>query len=70
MTETPQKHVEKAWAIKMDSTGTPFFSNSRDPQEYRCTFASKEDADSRVFEWENWLEDAKPRVVHIEIREL
>ena len=71
MTETQQKLVEEWWAIKLTtSNGDPFFSFSREGGECRCTFSSREKAEQRIFEWEQWLKDAKPKVVRVEIREL
>ena len=66
-----QKLVEEWWAIKLTtSNGDPFFSFSREGGECRCTFGSREKAEQRILEWEQWLKDAKPKVVRVEIREL
>ena len=66
-----QKLVEEWWAIKLvNSDGDPFFSFSREGSECRCTFGSRKKAEQRILEWEQWLKDAKPKVVRVEIREL
>ena len=77
MGETPQKHVEKAWAVVVGRGQLRSFLEYQDESDAACgptLFTKKMDAVKernlmrRRYRNVNWPSDAK--VVHVEIREL